>query len=105
MATSTALSPTRMVGMPHQLELELVTIGSQPTAHNTPCGVALGTTTHPRTIPGLDADLCRCPACTDRAEGGIWWFNSAMRESILKRRTAFRFRLDGGDLARDEAAA
>lgn len=105
MVPITAPNPTRMAGIPRQLELELITIGAQQTTHNTPCPVALGTATHPRLIPGLDADLCRCDACTDRAEGGIWWFNAAMRDAVLKRKTAFRFKLDGGELARDDVAA
>jgi hypothetical protein len=86
-----------------QLELELVTSANELTSKNRPCGVVLDGLKHERLIPGLDADLCRCPDCTKRADGGIWWFNSWMREQVLKRRTAYRFKLTDGETLRDNA--
>jgi hypothetical protein len=49
-------------------------------------------------IPGLDADLCRCPSCIDQAEGGVWWFSAEMRDPKKKRERIGSF--DGmGDVA------
>ena len=87
-----------------QLELELVTSGKDLTAKNRPCKVVLDGLSHSRLIPGLDASLCRCDACTGRANGGIWWFNSWMRERVLKRRSDYRFKLTDGETLRDNEA-
>lgn len=52
-------------------------------------------------IPGLDAELCRCWGCRRRATGGVWWADGAMRERVLKRRTAYQFKAVLGDGLRD----
>ncbi|TVQ08166.1 MAG: hypothetical protein EA368_12370 [Leptolyngbya sp. DLM2.Bin27] len=49
-------------------------------------------------LPGLDADLCRCPRCTGRkgAQDGIWWFNQQMRDWVRTRKIPYCFTGDGG---------
>jgi len=86
-----------------QLELELVPSSNARIDRPNTCNLMLGGMSHSRLIPGLDADLCRCPDCTKRADGGTWWFNSWMRDQVLKRRTAYRFKLTDGETLRDNA--
>lgn len=97
------MNPVKTTISPVQLELELITSSNVLTAKNLPCGVMLDGLSHARLIPGLDASLCRCEACSGRANGGIWWFDSWMREQVLKRRTAYRFALTDGETLRDNA--
>lgn len=97
------MTKPKMMISPVQLELELVAISNVLTDRHRPCKVVLDGLKHERLIPGLDADFCRCPDCTKRADGGIWWFNSWMREQVLKRRTAYRFKLTDGETLRDNA--
>lgn len=57
-------------------------------------------------VPGLDADLCRCPSCTAKAGGqdGVWWFNADLRERIIKRKIPYCFEGGVGDVALENAA-
>ena len=88
---------------PVQLELEVITQSNVPTERNHPCQAMKGNLDHARLIPGLDASLCRCDDCMARADGGIWWFSSWMRERVIKRRSAYRFTIAAGDSLRDNA--
>ena len=92
-----------MMNNPVQLELELTTLSNVLTGKNHPCPVITGNLDHARLILGLDASLCRCDDCMARAYGGIWWFNSWMREQVIKRRHAYRFTIAAGDSLRDNA--
>lgn len=62
-----------------QLELALITEVGRIAQRNSPCELALNGFFD---IPGLDASLCRCPSCTARGAGGIWWVDEAMRSSL-----------------------
>jgi hypothetical protein len=100
--------------LPLQLELPLFDIHGTP-AKGDRCEVAalnfaprLSTAESQRLksylIPGLDATLCRCPDCGDRASRGIWWYSPLVRDRVLRRITAFEAlnRQPGaGDQARD----
>lgn len=77
------------------LELPIVNASGKITLTHHPCNPALEGR---YTIPGLDASLCQCEACTGRASGGIWWVDEAMR---LKIRHSKRKRI--GDLSLDAA--
>lgn len=87
--------------IPIQLEMEITTLSNVPTDKHSPCKVMLDGLSHPRMVPGLDATLCRCDDCTERAEGGIWWFNSWMRERVIKRKSGYTFAVATGDTLRD----
>jgi hypothetical protein len=83
------------------LELELVNQANRVSDRNNPCSSMLDGVLYPGSIPGLDADMCRCPECLTRAVAGIWWTNEWMRERIRLRKTAFRFNLTSGEAVRD----
>jgi hypothetical protein len=36
-------------------------------------------------LPGFGADLCRCPQCSTRGPGGVWWFSQQMRDTCPQR--------------------
>ena len=40
-------------------------------------------------IPGLDASLCRCPACTQNAKNGTWHIDEVQRQNCLTKTTPF----------------
>lgn len=94
-------SPNTAPKITQQLELEIVTKAHAKTDHNAPCEVISNGLGHPGLIPGLDASLCRCNACTARTDDGAWWFDSWMRQRVLKRQTEYQFQVVG-DLVRDE---
>ena len=87
--------------MTRQLELELITESGTPNPRHNPCSGILSGDLLPGFIPGLDASLCRCSCCTGRATGGVWWFDSQMRQRVLKRKTEYRFTVVAGDGLRD----
>lgn len=41
-------------------------------------------------MPGLDACLCRCEACTQLHPDGIWWVDASMRHGIAEDKKARR---------------
>jgi len=55
------------------------------------------------TIPGLEANLCRCSSCRGMAAGGVWWVDTAMQQRVLKKQTAFNFQQIVGDMALEDA--
>ena len=65
--------------MPQQLELPAKkrTTGPQP---------CTASTADSHVIPGLDANLCRCPACKARADGGVWWIETDQRADCLNKK-------------------
>ena len=57
---------------------------------NNPCEYARQGELPPGSIPGLDANLCRCPACRATAKDGIWWFDPPFRERVRKKEYPYR---------------
>ncbi len=95
------MTKTTATTEPRQLELELVTAGNVLTRGNNPCGSILDGILAPGSIPGLDSTLCKCEVCRSRAVGGVWWFDSWMRQRVLKRQVAYNFTVASGDSLRD----
>ncbi len=92
--------------LPVQLELLLVTDKGKLSDRNAPCKTAIASlsratlTPEQRFIlPGLDADLCRCPQCSARAAGGVWWFSQQMRDWLRTRNIPYNFAGAIGDVA------
>ena len=117
-AIPTPIKTTKANRLPIQLELPLINESGQRVDKHKPCDVAIASlewlTLTPEQrlevkryiLPGLDADLCRCPSCTGRkdAQDGIWWFNADMRDRIRKRKIPYCFEGGVGDVAVEGAA-
>jgi hypothetical protein len=109
---------TKANRLPIQLELPIVDTIGNVTRNHGPCDLvidSLGWATLPperraelrrHIVPGLDADLCRCPSCTakDGGQDGVWWFNADLRERIIKRKIPYCFEGGVGDVALENAA-
>jgi hypothetical protein len=109
---------TKANRLPIQLELPIVNEGGKVTEGYHPCGLVLDSLVWPSLpperqaelrqyiVPGLDADLCRCPRCTarDGATDGIWWFNADLRDRIIRRKIPYCFEGGVGDVALENAA-
>jgi hypothetical protein len=94
--TTTAAKTTKL---PIQLEFPLFTESGSITKKHQPCSSILDGILAPGSIPGLDASLCKCPTCTNRAADGIWWFDAGLRERIIKRIIPYCFEGGIGDVA------
>jgi hypothetical protein len=94
------------------MELPLITDQGKLTKKHSPCDIAIASLSWSKLapeqqlevkrfiLPGLDADLCRCPQCSDKAPDGVWWFNQQMRDWVRTRKIPYCFTGDGlGDVA------
>ena len=92
------------------MELPIITEQGKLTQKYKPCDIAIASLSWSKLaleqqlemqrfiLPGLDADLCRCPSCTSRdgGEDGIWWFNQQMRDWVRTRKIPYCFTGDSG---------